>query len=506
MSENTQRSRGRPKNYKQDRGGVPAEFGPFTGIVMSTVDPTRAGRLRVFIEAFADGGPDSMNNESKWTTVSYMPSFFGSTPVNTATGINNEIGKYPGNANSYGMWFTPPDTGVTVVCIFVNGDRSQGYYIGVIPEDGLGSQVPAGAASSTNFNFDNKNQETYFAEATRLPVSEININNEAIFNNPRFYDSSKPVHSYVAQGLFQQGLINDIERGTITSSSQRETPSSVFGISTPGLPIFQGGMKPNDIRKKLSEGSIKPADARVIGRVGGHSLVMDDGNLEGDNAMIRLRTTKGHQITMSDTGNFFYIIHANGQTWLEFGVEGTVDVFSTNSINLRTNGDINLHADRDINMFAGRNLKMKSKEAMEIESATTLVIQAQTELTMYSKTTIGVKSDGTLALDSKGGSWNGGQSLTYTAGAIDLNGPAAPAVKTPNPIVKTKLDDTKFSTSKGWQKEIANLESVCSRAASHEPYPYHNLGVDVEKSFESGAPTPPPGAEPVPAGVEIVAK
>ncbi len=506
MSENTQRSRGRPKNYKQDRGGVPAEFGPFTGIVMSTVDPTRAGRLRVFIEAFADGGPDSMNDESKWTTVSYMPAFFGSTPVNTATGINNEIGKYPGNANSYGMWFTPPDIGVTAVCIFLNGDRSQGYYIGVIPEDGLGSQVPAGAASSTRFEFDNKNQETYFAAATRLPVSEININNEAIFNDPRFYDGKKPVHSYVAQGLFQQGLIDDIERGTITSSSQRETPSSVFGISTPGLPIFQGGMKPNDIRKKLSEGSIKPADARVIGRVGGHSLVMDDGNLEGDNAMIRLRTTKGHQITMSDTGNFFYIIHANGQTWLEFGVEGTVDVFSTNSINLRTNGDINLHADRDINMFAGRNLKMKSKEAMEIESVTTLVIQSQTELTLYSKTTIGVKADGTLALDSKGGSWNGAQSLTYKADVIDLNGPAAPGVKTPNPIVKTKLDDTKFSTSKGWQKEFANLESVCSRVASHEPYPYHNLGVDVEKSFETGAPTPPPGAEPVPAGVEIVAK
>ena len=148
MSENTQRSKGRPKNYKQDRGGVPAEFGPFTGIVMSSVDPTRAGRLRVFIEAFADGGPESMNDESKWTTVSYMPSFFGSTPVSTVTGINNEIGKYPGNANSYGMWFTPPDVGITVVCIFVNGDRSQGYYIGVIPDDGLGNMVPAIGSSN----------------------------------------------------------------------------------------------------------------------------------------------------------------------------------------------------------------------------------------------------------------------------------------------------------------------------------------------------------------------
>jgi uncharacterized protein (DUF2345 family) len=506
MVQNVQKSKGRPSNYKQDRGGTPAEFGPFTGIVMSSVDPTRAGRLRVFIEAFADGGPEAMEDESKWTTVSYMPAFFGSTPVESTDGANSKIGAYPGNPNSYGMWFTPPDIGVTVVCIFVNGDRSQGYYIGVIPEDGLGNQVPAGAAGGTSFEFANKNQEEYFANATRLPVTEININNEALFNDPRFYDGTKPVHSYVAQGMFQQGLIDDIERGTITSSSQRETPSAVFGISTPGLPIFQGGMKPNDIRQKLNDGSIKPSDAKIIGRVGGHSLVMDDGNLEGDNALIRLRTTKGHQITMSDTGNFFYIIHANGQTWLEFGVEGTVDVFSTNSINLRTNGDINLHADRDINMFAGRNFKVKSNETMEIESVTNITMSAQTDITIYSKATVGVKADGTLALDSKGGSWGGGQSLIFKGDTIDLNGPAPTPVTAPNPIVKTKLDDTKFSTAKGWQAEPGTLESIVNRAPTHEPYPYHNLGVDVETAFEPGPPTPPPGAEPVPAGIEIVAK
>jgi hypothetical protein len=92
------------------------------------------------------------------------------------------------------------------------------------------------------------------------------------------------------------------------------------------------------------------------------------------------------------------------------------------------------------------------------------------------------------------------------AGEIDLNGPAAGTVPTPNLIVKTKLDDTKFSTAKGWQAEPGTLESIVSRAPSHEPYPYHNLGVDVETAFEPGPPTPPPGAEPVPAGIEIVAK
>ena len=45
MAENTQRSRGRPGNYKLDRGGYPSENGPFLGIVMNNIDPTRAGRF-----------------------------------------------------------------------------------------------------------------------------------------------------------------------------------------------------------------------------------------------------------------------------------------------------------------------------------------------------------------------------------------------------------------------------------------------------------------------------
>lgn len=502
MAESVQRSRGRPSNYKLDRGGVPAEGGPFLGVVKSNVDPTRSGRLQVYIEAFADGGAASADDDSKWTTVSYLPSFFGQTPLPNAAGGNKEIGSYPGNQNSYGMWFTPPDLGVTVMCIFVNGDRSQGYYIGVVPDQGIGHMVPAIGAEN-NYKVNNANQETYFANATRLPVTEINTFNDAIKNNPRFFDQPKPVQSVVAAAMFQQGLIDDPERGPIRSSSQRETPSAVFGVSTPGIPIYQGGMAPNDIRKKLNAGEIKPNQAKVIGRVGGHSVLLDDGDLDGNNAMIRLRSSKGHQIMMNDTDNFFYFIHANGQTWLEFGVEGTVDIYSTNSVNVRTKGDINLHADRDINMFAGRNVNIKSGEAMQLEASTSLTMQAQEDVTVYSKATIGIKADGTLTLNSASGGWGADGTIAIKGGTVDINGGAAGTVNTPNPIVKTILDDTEFDTSTGWQVLPDALESIVSRAPTHEPYPYHNKGVDVEVQFEEGQPSPPPGAEPVPAGVEI---
>jgi hypothetical protein len=209
---------------------------------------------------------------------------------------------------------------------------------------------------------------------------------------------------------------------------------------------------------------------------------------------------------MSDTGNFFYIIHANGQTWLEFGVEGTVDVYATNSVNIRTKGDINLHADRDINMFAGRYFKVKSKQDMQLESDTFMSIQAQEDITLYSKSTIGVKADGTLTLNSTSGSWGAGSALVLQAGGIDLNGPAAGTVANPQPLTTTLLDDTKWDTSKGWIVKPEGLKSTVSRAPTHEPYPYHNKGVDVEVAFEEGKPSPPPGAEPVPPGIEIQAK
>lgn len=498
--ENIERSKGRPENYKQDRGGTPAEYGPFSGVVMNNIDTTRSGRLQVYIEAFGDASED---DSSKWTTVSYMPSFYGVTPPgNTA---DTGTGQYPGNQNSYGMWFTPPDLGITVICVFVNGDRSQGYYIGAIPEDGTTHMIPAIGAES-NYIPGNPNQEAYFTDAVLMPVTEINTNNDKLNNAGRFFDQAKPIQSVVAAGLFQQGIAKDTERGPIRSSAQRESPSACFGISTPGTAIYQGGLKPKEAREKLNSGVVKPQEMQVIGRMGGHTLVMDDGDIDGKNQLFRMRSAKGHQIMMNDTGNFVYFVHANGQTWIEMGVEGTVDVYSSNSVNVRTQGDINLHADRDINMWAGRDIKMHAKQDIIQEADRNYALTAQADLKIYSKGTLYVKADGALGIQSASSTWNSGSQLTVTAGGIDLNGPAAPAVVAPIPIVKIKLDTVKFSTSEGWLDDKGNLESICNRAPTHEPWAYHNKGVDVKIEFESGPPSPPPAVPPVPAGVTLRAK
>ena len=499
MAENIQRSRGRPAGYKFDRGGMPTEFGPFIGRVMNNIDPTRQGRLQVYIEQFA--GPDDQD-QSLWRTVSYCPPFYGATP---RTGTSTGVGTYvPGNQQSYGMWFTPPDLGVNILCFFVAGDPNQGYYLGCIPEQGINHMIPAiGSVPNNLAEKQNNNQQTYFAGAPLLPVTEINNapENTAIAENPKFFDQPKPVHSFVAAVLFQQGLANDPVRGAIGSSSQRESPSSCYGISTPGRAIYASGLRDESAQQQLD--SQRPQDVAVIGRRGGHTLVMDDGDLEGNDNLIRIRTAKGHQITMSDDGNCFYICHANGQAWIEMGQEGTLDVFTTNSVNIRTQGTINLHADEDINMYAGRNINMKSQKNTNLQSDQEIGLGCKQDLTLFSGTNVGIKANGTLALKSKQGSWDSGSTLSLKAGKLHLNGGPTYPVKTIAGLTTYLNPEVEFNSSTGWQVSATGTESIVTRAPTHEPYPYHNQGVPVSVALEQGQGTPPPGAPDVQPGWEI---
>jgi hypothetical protein len=499
MAENIQRTSGRPQGYKFDRGGMPTEFGPFIGKVINNIDPTRQGRLQVFIEQFADNSGNSgtvgaTNNsnsqDSASRTVSYCPPFYGATPK---TGTSSGTGTFaPGNQQSYGMWFTPPDIGVNVLCFFVAGDPNQGYYVGCIPEQGINHMIPAiGAVPSSRAQTQNANQSTYFAGAPLLPVTEINNapENTKISENPKFFDQPKPVHSYVAGVLFQQGLANDPVRGPIGSSSQRESPSSCYGISTPGRAIYAGGLQDQTAQKQLD--SQKPDDVAVIGRRGGHTFVMDDGDLQGNDSLVRIRTSKGHQITMSDDGNCFYICHANGQTWVELGQEGTLDVFSTNSINLRTEGTINLHADEDINMFAGKKINMKSIDGTAIQSDGTLNVACKKTLSIFATTQIGIKSNGLLGIKGKLASLESTGPLALKGLPILLNGAPGVPTSTPKGITKTLMPDAKFNNSTGWTIGATDLESIVTRAPTHEPYPYHNQGVPVKVSLGGDDQTTP---------------
>ena len=466
MADNIQRSRGRGQGYQFGRGGTPTEFGPFVGEVRNNIDPTRSGRLQVYIEQFAG---KKIDDTSLWRTVSYIPPFYGSTPGEAS---NSSPGTFRSNPQSYGMWFTPPDIGVRVICFFIGGDPNQGIYVGCLPEDGLNHMIPAVAGTRNFIPSDNP----YFSQSAQLPVTEINNVDPKIAESPRFFDAPKPIHSYVAAIMLQQGLIDDVIRGPITSSSQRESPSSVYGVSTPGRAIYQSGITDEQLQQQLASGQVTLANLNIIGRRGGHSVIMDDGDIDGYDNLVRIRTSKGHQITMSDDGDCFYITHANGQSWIELGSEGTMDVFSTNSINIRTQGTINLHADDDINMYAGKNINLKSVNVKLTATAMNLV--ATNKLILDGTNTVSINSSGALALKSAGaGGWNSESTLNFKGTTIGLNSGAPPNVLPSVKIDDKELPDVKFVANEGWKVEPGTLISSVTRAPTHEPYPYHNRGV-----------------------------
>ena len=502
MALNVNKTTGKNSVYNFDKGNMPAEFGPYIGEVVNNVDPTRSGRLQVYITQFSGG---DKTNKSLWRTVSPIQQQGGATPkTSTSTGV----GTYgsTNNQQSYGSAAPGPDIGTQVLCIFVAGQGLEGYYIGIIPTQGVNHMTPAiGATSAAEPQ--NKNQSTYFAKAPQLPVSEINNaeENTAITENPKFYDQKKPVHSYAAQGLFQQGVVNDPIRGPITSSSQRESPSTVSGMSTPGRPVYKGGYDDATVVQKVSSGSVAADSVDVVGRKGGHSVVLDDGDASGKNSMVRFRTAKGHQVTLSDDGNNLYIAHANGQVWLEFGQEGTLDVYTTNSINLRTEGTINLHADKDINMYAGGNLNLKGIGSTAIQSDGDLNIANKGKMTLFSQGSIGIKSTGSLALDSQLGSWSAKAALSLKGTVLLLNsGPGLP-VQAPKGLTKYLQPNSEYNATTGWKVSPTGTESICTRAPTHEPYPYHNQGVAESTNLSDGTTSSPPDAPSVPDGVTITA-
>jgi hypothetical protein len=283
----------------------------------------------------------------------------------------DENNDYNSTQKSYGMWMVPPDVGSTVVVFFISG---KGYWFGCIMDPNMNFMVPGYAATSYQVD----------GEEERVPVAEYNKK----ANDVSARDTTqipKPVHTPQQTVFTTQGLLKDDIRGITTSSARRETPSAVFGISTPG-PVDKNGPK-----GKVGKFEHVIPEA-FISRLGGSSFVMDDGDdkflrkttptdgppeyaaVEDDetdglkdiphNELIRIRTRTGHQILLHNSEDLIYIGNAKGTSWIELSSDGKIDIFAEDSVSLHTKQDLNFYADRDINIEAGRNLNIKVAEEM----------------------------------------------------------------------------------------------------------------------------------------------
>lgn len=489
--ENVWKPRGALKSQKPDAGGAVLRQVPMLGVVKDNVDPTKSGRIRVYISALGAKDPD---DEKNWTPVLYMTPFFGMTD---SSGGKSDYGSYKSNPASYGMWASPPDIGTIVVCLFINGDPNFGFYIGSVPDAEALRMVPAiGANFATEDVIFDSGEANSYGGATRIPVTNMNTNNSSETDNATFLDSPKPVHSFQASIMFQQGVLRDPIRGPISSSAQRESPSRVgWGISTPGRPIYEGGYTDETITN-AADNTKQKAGLKVISRRGGHSIVMDDGDLIGQDNLIRIRTSLGHQILMSDDGQTMMFLHSNGQSYIELGKEGTVDVYSTNSINFRTSGDINLHADNNININASKKLNIQADE-ININSENNISQKAGADYKIDTQGKHTHKVGAAMSLGSAGEASFASGATTYINGStINLNsGSASTTPETVAPIPLTAQTDTLFDSVKGWAAAPGKLLTIVSRAPAHAPWANAGQGVDVKVNLNAssqlpGAPSP----------------
>jgi len=471
-----------PTNFTPQSGGAAVKSVPVIGVVKSTADSIRSGRIFVYIKDFGAADEDNSKN---WTPVRFMSNFYGKT---STTSPDTGPGTFEGNSHSYGMWHSPPDIGTKVICIFINGDINYGYYIGAVYEPEALFMVPA--IGATDAIVPNPGEEGY-GGAPRLPVVNLNLNNKGEADSPLFLNTPKPVHAYQAYIYQQQGLLRDPVRGPVGSSAQRESPSRVgWGVSTPGRPIYESGATDEAATEPTPDQQLK-----VIARRGGHTLVMDDGDAKGVDNFIRLRSSLGHQILMSDNGQNLFIIHANGQSYIELGKEGTVDIYSTNSFNVRTQGDINLHADNNVNIQAKKTLNILA-ESINIESEKDTSLRVGAKFQQHTVSDYTSKVDGAYTSTSGGQTGINAGAPIYVKGGNNIylnSGQASLQAKEVKPLKLNTWNDTLSDPSVGWATAPSVLISITSRAPAHQPWAYGNMGVDVKvnNSASANLPIPP---------------
>ena len=450
--------------------------GPYLGVVKGNIDPTRMGRLKVHIPSLAKTSDPS---ENQLITCEYLAPFYGAKGGKYAKGAGTG---FEDSQHSYGMWMVPPDLETKVLVIFAEGKMEQAYWMGCVQEPYTNHMMP-GIASSTNTNdaldgtfegadagFQEDKQSKY--GSTNVPSGELNRNRQGALQNGNYDSLPKPIHPF-AETLLKQGLSADDIRGNTSSSARRETPSQVFGISTPG--------RKDTTTTKENVGTKDSGAKDYVTRKTGHTFVMDDGAEDGTNQLTRLRTASGHQLLMHDTEGVVYLANGSGKAFIEMDRDGTISVYSDGGINMRSGRDFNVHSDMNINFHA--------KGAINFTSETNVALNAEGYVfAMGEKGILNSSQKGSVRNYARDGisSFTDGTQLHGASGRIDLAGsqvhfnsvgasstwgpgwlkPDAIGIKVTEGLID--IDDDN-ALAQGKPNKIENKTTV-SDFVTHEPY------------------------------------
>ena len=452
--------------------------GPYLAKVVGHLDPSFMGGLEVTL---LKNYGNQFGNDNQSYSVRCATPFYGVTNFSFQGENKGNDLAFNDTQKSYGMWFVPPDIGVTVLVVFIDGNPAEGYWIACVPDRFANHMVPA-IASSKVIDYSQEDRQKYEPNVG-LPVAEINRAANDLKSNSNVDTIKRPVHP-IAETYLAQGLLMDDIRGPSTSTPRRNLPGSVFGISTPG-PIDPLGKKAY-IGKKESKSEVQVP----VSRLGGTTFVMDDGdprfqrktpasegpmeyadldnNEKGDPEVVgseyfRIRTRTGHQLLMHNSEDLIYIGNAKGTTWIELTSNGKIDIFAEDSISIHTKNDLNIRADRDINMEAKRNINMKTVEGrIQSEAATDLINIVTKDLKTH------VKGNHHLTVDVDSFSKVTGESNVTVDGKLKILSTGTISLKTSVDLRLQAGTNTNIKSAGKHIEEAARIEMNCDPAASAE--------------------------------------
>jgi hypothetical protein len=429
-------------NADGKNSGVTIDPGPYEAVVMKHVEATRSGQILVYIPDF--GGVNT--NEEDYIMVSYASPFYGKTFGTDTQSTNVSAGDSQWTSGmSYGMWMVPPDLGNKVLVTFAAGDRNRGYWFACIYDSPSHHMVPGlarnvGGESDTKPEPDTAGQHRPVVEAnTGIPGALKDLD-----KTPRY------AHEFQTNNLIIEGLDRDPVRGAISSSSLRESPSNVYGISTPGRPV-----------------TVK--NQAAIARYGGHQFVMDDGDKSGKDQLIRLRTAGGHQLLMNDSENILYIASKSGLQWLEFSNTGAINVYATGGFNLRTQGILNLQGDAGVNISTNGVLKLNADIGVKVTTAQAFDLIASQKISLATDGAFRLDGGGTGTIASTGLMKIGssGAAVELDGSSISANGSSPPEVVKKSFTTNTLTDVINNGTI--WERG-GEIDTACTVAPAHEPW------------------------------------
>lgn len=454
---------------KATTGSTITNNGPWEAVVDAQVTGNRLGQLSVTI-------PDWKGSQNSGIIVSYASPFYGTTYGTDTQQLPD--GPYTAG-QSYGMWMVPPDIGSKVLVMFVNGERNRGYWFACIYDSNSHHMVPALARdiSGTSKTLVGDGAVS-IGNNSNAPVVEYSTKSNTAFATDGITTTPRQPHEYQYSVYLNQGLYADKIRGAISSSSLREAPSNVYGISTPG-------------RKVTKSNQVSSNPQAVIARTGGHQFVMDDGatgdsvNPAGTDQLIRLRTSGGHQILMNDTEHVLYIASDSGNQWMEFGADGMINVYGRVGLNMRTEGVMNLHADGAI-VMQSPVIEMNASPtgnpgntAGVSASDTGIFLSTTGNFSIKSLLTASIGTDGLLDLSGKAVASisSGGLMKMSAVGAVTIDGSIL-GLNTLLPIAnilpvfpaKTGSHQDTTLSNNIWTPVPGVLQSICTVVPAHEPW------------------------------------